>query len=329
MSAPVSLPLPTRFVGLDVHQQSIMATAVDAHQQTVLRPQRLALAEFAIWAQTHLASTAAVVLEATTNAWPLYDLLQPLVASVTVVHSKVVQLITTARVKTDARDALHLARRLRTGLLTSIWVPPKEVRELRTLVAHRRRLIQQRTQIRNHLQSILHASNLASPAGEPFAQRQRGWWLALEVSAADRLRIRQGWAELGSVGPAPPRGRNRADPVFDPGAVGGPGSLSGPSTWHRRVERDGGACCHRRHCALPNGQASGGLQWVSCQYPCVRPNSADWAHHQRRPQRSPHDAGRSGLGRGGASSALESCLPAPGCPHRQAQGDCSRWPGNS
>lgn len=201
MSAPVSLPAPTRFVGLDVHKQSIMATAVDAHQQTVLRPRRLSLAEFATWAQTHLEPTDAVVLEATTNAWPLYDLLQPLVASVTVVHSNVVQLITTARVKTDARDALHLARLLSTGLLTSIWVPPKEVRELRTLVAHRRHLIQQRTRIRNHLQSILHAYNLASPTGDPFAQQQRAWWLALEVPAADHLRIRQGWAELDLLAP--------------------------------------------------------------------------------------------------------------------------------
>jgi transposase len=186
MSAPVALLLPTRFVGLDVHKQSIMVTAVDAHQQTVLRPRRLAHAEFAIWAQMHLEPTAAVVLEATTNAWPLYDLLQPLVAWVTVVHSNVVHLLPTARVKTDARDALHLARLLSTGVLTSIWVPPKEVRELRTLMAHRRRLVQQRTQIRNHLQRILHAYNLTSPAGEPFAQQQREWWLALEVGASER-----------------------------------------------------------------------------------------------------------------------------------------------
>ena len=270
-----------------------MATAVDAHQQIVLRPRRLSLPEFAIWAQTHLKPTDAVVLEATTNAWPLYDLLQPLAASVTVVHPNVVQLITTARVKTDARDALHLARLLSTGLLTSIWVPPKGVRELRTLVAHRRHLIRQRTRIRNHLQSILHASNLASPAGEPFAREPRAWWLALEVPGADRLRIRQGWAELDLLAPRRERGRDRAGPALDRGALGGAGSLSGASARHWGLECDAAAFVHWRQHALPNRQASGGLQWVSSQHPCVGPDGADWPYHQRGPHRPPHHAGRS------------------------------------
>ena len=124
MSAPVSLPLPSRFVGLDVHKQSIMATAVDAHQQTVLRPRRLALAEFASL-RSDLSGANRCRRPASHNQrLAALRFVAAAVASVTVVHSNVVQLITTARVKTDARDALHLARRLRTGLLTSIWVPP-------------------------------------------------------------------------------------------------------------------------------------------------------------------------------------------------------------
>jgi transposase len=47
-----------------------------------------------------------VVLEATFNAWQLYNQLQPLVTSVTVAHPTLVKLIAVAPVKTDACDAL-------------------------------------------------------------------------------------------------------------------------------------------------------------------------------------------------------------------------------
>jgi len=79
------------------------------------------------------------------------NLLAPLVASVTVANPIQVALIAKARVKTDPRDALTLARLLAAGMLPSVWVPPAEVRELRALVAHRRRLVKQRTQARNRL----------------------------------------------------------------------------------------------------------------------------------------------------------------------------------
>src|SRR5229473_2232562 len=60
-------------------------------------------------------------------------MLVPLVASVTVANPIQVALIAKARVKTDPRDALTLARLLAVGMLTSAWVPPVEVRELRAL----------------------------------------------------------------------------------------------------------------------------------------------------------------------------------------------------
>jgi hypothetical protein len=44
-------------------------------------------------------------------------------------------------VNTDDRAVLHLARLLAANLIPEVWVPPPEVRELRALLAHRRRLI--------------------------------------------------------------------------------------------------------------------------------------------------------------------------------------------
>ena len=66
-----------------------------------------------------------------------------------------VKLISAARVKTDARDTIKLARLLAANLIPAVWVPPLPVRELRALVTHRKRLVQQRIQARNRLQGVL------------------------------------------------------------------------------------------------------------------------------------------------------------------------------
>ncbi len=99
-----------RFIGLDVHKRSVTVGAVDREQQIVLRPRRLDWAEFDQWSQSHLHSTDAVVLEATSNAWHLYDQLHPLVASVTVANPLLIKWISSANVKTDPQDAIKLAR---------------------------------------------------------------------------------------------------------------------------------------------------------------------------------------------------------------------------
>lgn len=181
---------PQRFVGVDLHKQSVTIAAVDAQQQIVLRPIKLSLLEFTAWAPTHLLPTDAVVIEATTNSWWFVDLVQPLVLAVTVAHPRQLQLITTARVKTDARDALKLAKLLAAGLIPGIWIPPVHVRELRGLIAHRARLVSQRTQARNRLQSVLHRHQIVPP-GKPFAAKNRTWWTSLPLTGVEQLRVQQ------------------------------------------------------------------------------------------------------------------------------------------
>jgi transposase len=192
---------PTRFVGLDLHKDYVVLGAVDAKQKIVMPPRRFPLHEFAVWQVQHLLASDAVVLEATTNAWALYDQLVSHVASVTVAHPLLVKLITAARVKTDAQDTLKLARLLAGGLIPAVWVPPAEVRELRGLVAHRRRLINLRTQARNRLHAVLHRHNVMPPGNGLFATEQRGWWATLSLPSVEKLRVRQDLALLDHLDP--------------------------------------------------------------------------------------------------------------------------------
>lgn len=188
-----------RFVALDVHKHYVLVAAIDATQKVVLSPRKISMERFENWAQEQLFPTDAVVLEATTNAWTLYDLLAPLVAQVKVAHPFLVKLIASARVKTDTRDTLHLARLLLAGLIPEVWVPPQPVRELRLLMAHRQRLIRQRTQARNRMQSLLHAHNIVPPTDKPFAALHQPWWEQLDLSLAEKLRLHQDLAIMGSM----------------------------------------------------------------------------------------------------------------------------------
>jgi len=180
-----------RYVGLDVHKHYVMVGAVDQRQQTVLPPRKVALVDLENWVQKYLMPTDHVVLEATTNAWYVHDLLEPLVARVVVAHPPQVKLIAAAMVKTDKKDTMTLAKLLAVNLIPEVWVPPVHVRDLRALLAHRRRLVSQQTQSKNRLQSVLHRNHIVPPEGKLYHPDRREWWSSLELAAGDKLRVRQ------------------------------------------------------------------------------------------------------------------------------------------
>jgi transposase len=190
-----------RYVGLDVHKHYVMVGAVNAYQEMVLPPRKVSLADLENWAKKNLCPTDEVVLEATSNAWYLYDLLEPLVARVVVCHPPQVKLIAAAVVKTDKKDTMTLARLLAVGMIPAIWVPPECVRELRALIHHRQRLISQQTRIKNQLQSLLHRHHLVPPGGKLFGAANRPWWLGLSLIASEKLRLRQDLTLLDQLDP--------------------------------------------------------------------------------------------------------------------------------
>ena len=76
----------SRYIAIDIHKHYLMIGGIDAHKRIVLQPRKLDLHRFQDWAQANLYPTDAVVIEATTNAWVIYDLLVTLVGRAVVVH---------------------------------------------------------------------------------------------------------------------------------------------------------------------------------------------------------------------------------------------------
>ncbi len=187
----------TRYIGLDIHKAYVVVVGVDAQREVVLGPTRLVWPQFAAWVKSHLTRDDAIVVEMTTNTWEVYDLLQPQVHSVTVVHPPHVALVTRAQVKTDRKAALALAQLHAAGLLTGIWVPPQAVRDLRTLIAQRLKMVRLATTAKNRLHSALHRHHLAAPSGsQPFITKRKDFWLNLPVSSVERAAIACDWATI-------------------------------------------------------------------------------------------------------------------------------------
>jgi transposase len=182
-------PVPTRFIGLDVHKHYLVAIGVDTQLNQVLGPRRVPLVHLDSWIRKALTPQDAVVLEMTTNAFQLYDDLLPHVHSVTLVHPPHVTLITRAQVMTDKIAALVLARLHAVGLLPPVWVPPLEVRDQRALVAHRAKMVRLATQAKNRLHALLHRYHLPLPEGHLFTADRHDWWLGLDVTPVERVRI--------------------------------------------------------------------------------------------------------------------------------------------
>jgi transposase len=145
-----------RYVGLDVHKHFIEVCILDASGHALYRGRtsrrRSELEDFARTKQT---PEDRVALEATTNTWSVVAILRPFVAAVVVSNPLKTRAIAEAKVKTDKIDAEVLAQLLRCDYLPAVWYPDEQTQRWRGLVTHRTALMEQRTRLKNHVQSLL------------------------------------------------------------------------------------------------------------------------------------------------------------------------------
>ena len=125
----------------------------------------------------------------TTNTWQLYDELCVHAGSVLVVHPPHVALITRSQVMNDKIAASILARLLAKGLLVGVCVPPQDIRELRGLVAQRKKMTSLATQAKNRLHAVLQRHHMLPLAGNPFHRSQQEWWLRLPLGKLEQVNL--------------------------------------------------------------------------------------------------------------------------------------------
>ncbi|HLO18360.1 MAG TPA: IS110 family transposase [Anaerolineales bacterium] len=178
-----------RYVALDIHKHYCVVAGVDREGRVLHQPVRVEHADLEGWLKKNLRSTDYVVIESTTNAWHVYDLLSPLVERVLVANPIQVKQIARARVKTDIRDTLILARLLAANLVPVVWVPPLHVRQLRQLLSQRRQFVETHTQIVNRMHSVAHRHHLSHSAGKRFNEKTTAWQKDKRLSQIEQFQL--------------------------------------------------------------------------------------------------------------------------------------------
>jgi transposase len=178
-----------RYIALDIHKYYCVIAGVDREGRVLLQPVRVEHADLEDWLKKHLYSRDQVVIESTTNAWHIYDLLAPLVEHVVVANPIRVKQIAQARVKTDIRDTLILARLLAANLVPAVWVPPAHVREMRQLLSQRRQFVETHTQIVNRMHSVAHRHHLKHERGKRFNEKNTIWQKDKRLSKVEQFQL--------------------------------------------------------------------------------------------------------------------------------------------
>lgn len=100
-----------------------------------------------------------VAMESTGVYWkPIFNILESKGIHVVLVNARHIKNLPGR--KTDIKDAQWIAELFRNGLVSASFIPPKEIRELRDLNRTRRKLVEEKTRIKNRIEKVLQDSNI-------------------------------------------------------------------------------------------------------------------------------------------------------------------------
>lgn len=149
----------SNYIGVDLHKKTCYITVMNK--------------EGAIKKQTEISTDAdevrnffekyqgmKVAVESTMNWIPFYENLESLGCDVLLSNPLQTKAIASARIKNDKVDSRVLADLLRTNLLPTAYIQPREIRDLKELVRQRINYVELRTRIKNKIHSVLFKTNI-------------------------------------------------------------------------------------------------------------------------------------------------------------------------
>src|SRR3954451_21520227 len=162
-------------VGLDVHARSVAAGAVDGLTGEVLRHRLTPSHEHIRAWVSELPVPVAVAYEAGPTGFGLYRALTDAGVRCEVVAPSKLQRPSGDRVKTDARDALHLSRLLRLDEITSVSIPSVSQEAARDLVRAREDCRGDLMRARHRLSKLLLRYGIVYYGGKAWTGVHHDW----------------------------------------------------------------------------------------------------------------------------------------------------------
>lgn len=180
-------------VGVDIHKASGFAVVKDDDGRVLVsftfKNDRCGISDFVEGLQAF--KDVKVAVESSGNFWvKLYEALEERGIRVVLSNPTKTRAIAEAKIRTDKLDAATLADLLRAGLVAESYVPPKRVRDCRTLLRYRVSLVQARTRVKNRVHALLEKYEIGVGFTDLFGARGKGWLRGLKLPGNDGLVLR-------------------------------------------------------------------------------------------------------------------------------------------
>jgi transposase len=185
------------YVGLDVHMsRSSLCILNDAgavvNRQEVKGPWSKLLESLRCIAQPF-----SLCYEASCGYGHLYDQIRPLAHHVAVAHPGKLRLIYRSKRKNDRVDAEKLAKLLLLDMVPAVHVPRVDVRNWRSLIVWRQRLIDKRVSCKNQIRAALREAGVPSPKGKSLWTKKAIAWLeGLPLDAVGTIKVQMSQEEM-------------------------------------------------------------------------------------------------------------------------------------
>jgi transposase len=190
----------SKYIGMDVHQASIVAVVLDASGKVVMESILETRAETVLQFILGLRGTLWVTFEEGISAAWLHDLLKPHVARVVVCDPRKNALLKSGN-KNDQIDAHKLAELLRAGLLSPVYHGESQERLLKELARSYQALTQDTTRVMNRLKAIYRGRAIRCAGRKVYRARHRGDWLKQLHETGARRRAERLYEQLDRLQP--------------------------------------------------------------------------------------------------------------------------------
>jgi transposase len=156
-----------KYIGLDIHKMETQACVLDEKGKVVhVKRIRTDVEDIGRWFKNIEDETndeLKVVMEATGFYFWIHDVIVARNHDVKVVHPNKAKKLMQAKSKTDKNDAFMLADLLRIGALEGIYVPSKEIQELRDLTRHRESLVRKKGDLKREIVAAMDQHGIKIP----------------------------------------------------------------------------------------------------------------------------------------------------------------------
>ncbi len=159
------------FIGVDYHKHFSVTTMMDEAGKIIDRQKIRNDASSLLAFAASLPENSKIALEATNGWYYFYELMEEHCGQIVLAHPLKTRAIAEARIKTDSIDATTLAHLLRTDLLPTSYIAPRQIRDTREILRYRASLVSLQTSLKNRVHAILDKNGIRIEAADIFGKK--------------------------------------------------------------------------------------------------------------------------------------------------------------